>query len=61
MATRIQPPQNVRLFRVSKKNVTRVNINNYVEVVYFKVENIEFLTIWFRDFNFEMLFSAMKT
>lgn len=45
MATRIQPPQNVRLFRVSKKNVTRVNINNYVEVVYFKVENIEFLTI----------------
>lgn len=61
MATRIQPPQNVRLFRVSKKNVTRVNINNNVEVVYFKVENIEFLTIWFRDFNFEMLFSAMKT
>lgn len=48
IATRIQPPQNVRLFRVSKRNVTRVNINNYVEVVYFKVENIEFLTIWFQ-------------
>lgn len=31
--------------KMSKKNVTRVNINNYVEVVYFKVENIEFLTI----------------